>query len=349
MARRYLFFASHSYAYSILRPLQDEIRRRGDEAAWFLEPSCPDLLASDERRLHTFDEVRAYDPLAVFAPGNWIYDFFPGVKVAVFHGYPINKRAGKTDDHFTLRGWFDIYCTQGESSTPYFTELSRRHGYFKVYETGWCKADNLLSSSASPVCPGSRPTILYAATFSKKITSADHMYRVIERLAAEKPWNWVLTLHPKLTDPDLRARYTAIAARFPHVDFRPEGIEPEIMRTSDVLLCDSSSIIVEYELLDKPVVTFCNTHPGPHLIDVHSPDEVASAIERALTRPAELMEAVRRYAAFHERYRDGRNSARVLDAVDDFTDRYKGRIRPKPLNLWRRLKLRWRLRYFHWT
>lgn len=47
--RRYLLYASLSYAYAILRPLQEEIRRRGDEAAWFLEPSCPDMLLLDER------------------------------------------------------------------------------------------------------------------------------------------------------------------------------------------------------------------------------------------------------------------------------------------------------------
>ena len=66
-----------------------------------------------------------FNPIAVFVPGNWVYDFFPGVKVEVFHGYPMKKRIEKIDDHFTLRGWFDIYCTQGKSSTPYFTYLEK--------------------------------------------------------------------------------------------------------------------------------------------------------------------------------------------------------------------------------
>lgn len=57
--RRYLLYASLSYAYAILRPLQEEIRRRGDEAAWFLEPSCPDMLLLDERRISTLrDAIR---------------------------------------------------------------------------------------------------------------------------------------------------------------------------------------------------------------------------------------------------------------------------------------------------
>ena len=110
MGKRYLLFASLSYSYPILRPLQEEIRRRGDDVAWFLEDSCPDLLKADEKRLNTIDEVMQYNPIAIFAPGNYIYDFFPGIKVQVFHGYPINKRNDKVDDHFKLRGWFDIYC-----------------------------------------------------------------------------------------------------------------------------------------------------------------------------------------------------------------------------------------------
>ena len=99
-------------------------------------------------------------------------------------------------------------------------------------------------------------------------------------------------------------------------------------------------------MLDKPVVTFCNTHPGPHLIDVLKEEEVGPAIERALLRPESLMSEIRKYTSFHEAHRDGKNSARVLDAVDDFVQHYQGRMKRKPLNLVRKLKLRWKLKYF---
>lgn len=123
--KRYLLYVTLPYAYSILRPLEHEIRRRGGEAAWFVEEGCPVVLEEGEVRLGTIREAVAYNPVAVFAPGNYIPDFIPGVKVALFHGYAIQKRIEAVDDHFTVRGWFDIYCTQGPSSTPYFKELER--------------------------------------------------------------------------------------------------------------------------------------------------------------------------------------------------------------------------------
>lgn len=348
MKKHYLFFASLTYAYSILRPLQDEIRRRGDVAAWYLEDSCPDLLAPDELRLKTFDEVFRFNPIAVFVPGNWVYDFFPGVKVEVFHGYPMKKRIEKIDDHFTLRGWFDIYCTQGESSTPYFTFLEQKHRYFKIYETGWPKVDAFFDPALPPEPHRDKPTILYAPTFTKGISSAWDMPDVIEQLARTKDWNWIITFHPKLDDVALKQRYAEMGKKYSNIDFRLVNKGLETFRESDALLCDSSSLIVEYMMLHKPVVTFRNTHPGPFLLDVHRKEEVGPALEKALTRPASLMKEIEQYTSYHERHRDGRNSARILEAVDDFILHYQGRIKRKPLNLFRKLRLRWELKYFKW-
>lgn len=345
--KRYLLFASHSYAYSIMRPIEREIWRRGDEVAWFLEDTCPDMLQEGERRLKTIPAVIKWNPLAVIAPGNWVYSFFPGIKVEVFHGYPMKKRIEKVDDHFTLRGWWDIYCTQGESSTPYFTELSNRKGYFKIYETGWPKVDDFFDPQLPPEPKRERPCILYAPTFSKGISSAWEMAAAIDKMAAERPWDWIITFHPKLlTDQQLLADYEALAQKHPNVEFRRVNKGLETFRESDVLLCDSSSLIVEYLMTGKPAVTLRNTHPGPFLLDVQTIDEIAPAIERALTRPAELMQAIDEYTRYHERHRDGRNSARVLDAIDDFKANYEGKIPKKPLNLIRKWKIRWRLKYF---
>ena len=341
MGKKYLLFASHAYAYAIMRPLQDEIRRRGHEVAWFLEDSCPDRLRPDELRLSSVSEVKRWNPLAVFAPGNWIYPFFPGVKVCLFHGFPIWKRRtrNKPDGYFALRGWFDVYCTQGPAGTGRFRDLERQHGYFKVYETGWPKFDSFFGRSLPPEEPRSELTVLYSTTFSRGISSAWVMKDELRRLAAERPWRWIVTFHPKLIDPELHAAYKQLAADFPNVEFCPDANGIDTFRRSDVMLSDSSSIIIEYLMTGKPVVTLRNTNPGPYLIDVDSPADIPAAIERAASRPPELMREIELYANHCDPHRDGHNSARVLDAVDDFIAHHQAHMKRKPLNLWRKIKL----------
>jgi hypothetical protein len=77
-------------------------------------------------------------------------------------------------------------------------------------------------------------------------------------------------------------------------------------------------------------------------------NEIGDAIEKALSRPKELMDNIYTYTMHHEPHRDGKNSARVLDAVDDFIENYKGKIKSKPLNLIRKIKLRLKIKYYHW-
>ena len=350
MGKRYLFFASLSYSYPILRPLQEEIRRRGDEVAWFLEDTCLDLLTSDEKRLNTIDEVMQYNPIAIFAPGDYIYDFFPGVKVRVCHGYPIYKRGGNTETHFKIRGWFDIYLTSGESSTPIFYNLEKKHGNFKVYETGWSKVDAIINAknNASKRDISSLPTIFVATTFTSYVSALSILYPIISKLVKEREWNWKITMHPKLNDPELKQRYSQLAQDNDNVEFYPVTPNPDVMADSDVMLCDSSSIILEYMLLDKPVVTYRNTTPGKHLINVENINEIEEAIEKALTRPDDLMKSITKYIEFHERHKDGLNCQRILNAVDDFVGNHQSKMKKKPLNLFRKLKLRKRLNYWKW-
>ncbi|MGL4752054.1 MAG: hypothetical protein ACRCXB_06480, partial [Aeromonadaceae bacterium] len=135
MSRRYLLYAEQNYAYAMLRPLQQAIRARGDEAAWFLagQQINPDYLKLDEVRLPSVRAVCDWQPDAVLVPGNTVPSFIPGLKVAIFHGFNVAK-ATRSDDrgHFNIRGCFDLYCTQGPNTTAGFVERAGKHGYFEV-------------------------------------------------------------------------------------------------------------------------------------------------------------------------------------------------------------------------
>jgi hypothetical protein len=58
------------------------------------------------------------------------------------------------------------------------------------------------------------------------------------------------------------------------------------------------------------------------------------------------MKAIEDYANSIHPYRDGRSSERVLDAIDDFIAAGGRSRKRKPLNLWRKLKIRRRIGYW---
>lgn len=346
MGKRYILYVTDYYAYSILFPLEAEIVRRGDDAAWFVEERCPSEPVASRKLLRSIEEAQEYDPMAVFAPGNYIPDFFKGIKVSLFHGYPINKRAERKDDHFAIRGWFDIYCTQGPSSTGPFRRIEAADGTFRVYETGWTKADTYFSEEMLRREPHSRPVVLYSSTFTRSLTSTPILADTIEKAVAGNRWDWIFMFHPKLDDKEILARYAGIAAKYPNAEFLGNTFSADAMRRADAMLCDASSIMLEFMFMDKPVVSFRNTMPGAHLLDVTDPDEVIPALETALSRPEKLMDEIRKHTMRHEPHRDCRCSARVLDAVDDFVAA-GGRsvLKRRPLNLVRKIKLRRKLHY----
>lgn len=292
-------------------------------------------------RLATVDEVLKWQAAAVFVPGNWVPDFFPGLKVEVFHGFSVGKR-NESRGHFRVRGSFDLYCTQGPDTTLPFQGLQRQLGYFRVEQTGWSKLDPLFSGSYLRVSAG-RPVILYASTFTESITSARTLRETIAAGAQRGDWQWLVTLHPKMA-PEVVESYRALEG--PHLGFAMTDDILALYAQADVLLSDTSSVVPEFLTQHRPVVTFRNRRPGAHLLDVQQEFEVIPALQRALERPETLMRAVREYADHIHPYRDGRSSERVLAATRHAIQLGRSGLSRKPLNLWRRLQARQRLGYW---
>jgi len=330
-----LLFATELYALPILRPLAAAARRAGQRVGWVVPGAVAAYLREDEPRLRSMRAVRALKPDAVYCAANWVAPAFPGAKVQVFHGFNAEKREPDRG-HFRLRGFFDLYCTQGPATTAPFRALAREHRYFAVEETGWPKLDPLFAppAGAADLNPrDGRPVAMYAATFTESLSSARAMLDTLRALVARGDRHWLLTLHPKC-DPELFAQYRALEG--PHARFLESDRLLDMLRAADVLVCDTSSVIDEFAVQLKPVVTVRNRRPKPFMLDVQAPAEVDAAIDRALQLPPALREALAAHAAAIHPYRDGRSSERVLAATRRLLDGGDGPLARKPLNLWRR-------------
>jgi CDP-glycerol glycerophosphotransferase (TagB/SpsB family) len=338
--KHYLLYGSERYALAILRPLQDAIRARGDEAAWFFDGPGGEDLVEGERWLRSTAEVRAFDPIAVLTPSNAVPHFFPGVKVEIFHGFDAGKPR-----HIYIRGFFDLYCTTGPRDTAAFGEVAERLGHFSVRETGWPKLDPFAEAFAGgrPGPVRTPPVILYHSTFSPSWSAAEILHDEVKRLSRDGRWRWIVTFHPKM-NADTVARFKALQNE--HLTFAENDNILELFPQVDMMCSDTSSALNEFLLTGKPVVTFKNRRPGPQLIDIDDPADFEPSIERALSRPAELMQAIRDYGQAIHPYHDGRSSERVLDAVEAFIAGGGRNRKRKPANFWRKLKIRRRIGYW---
>ena len=340
--QRFLLYISQAYSIPICRPLQEEIHKRGYEVKWFCDEEGAKIqLASEEYLLESVVEVKAYSPDVVLVATNVVPDFFPGIKVQIFHGFSVGKRS-ESKGHFNIRGFFDLYCTQGPSTTQPFEELQKKHKYFQVTETGWSKMDSLFPLQEEI---HSMPTVMISSTFTTTLSLAKNKEVVAEiaRLSKLGKWRFIAVLHPKM-----EAAIVEIFKAMQHEYFTfydTSDLIP-LFKQANVMLSDTTSAIPEFALQKKPVVTLNNKQPKPYMINVTEVSDIELSIKRALTKPKEIMQALDTFVAETHPYEDGQSSARVIDACLDFIDNHK--VQRKPLNLVRRYQIRKKLHYWRW-
>lgn len=340
---KFLLYIVHPYSIPIGRPLQAEIERQGHQVFWFSEKEyTKTYLSENEKILNTVQEVIAYEPHIVLTATDTVADFFPGIKVQIFHGFSANKRP-LMSNHFNIRGFFDMYTTQGPSTTEIFQQQARKYGFFEVIETGWSKVDPLFPLEIKAV--SEKPVILISSTFTTKLSLAknDDVFEEIKKLSLTGTYQFLCVLHPVL-DQETKNKFKNLESE--HFNYYDTTDLIPLFKRADIMLSDTTSAIIEFLLQEKPVVTFRNRMPGDHLIDVTEVSEIENGIKHALTKPPKTMDAIRDYVKWTHPYYDGKSSQRVVNATIAFLNKDKSHLKSKPWNLIRKWKVRKRFKYF---
>ncbi len=336
---KFLHFITKPYSVGILEPLIQEIEKTGaGESLIWISPNLSHLLPDTANVTTSIQKAIDFKPDIVFAPGNIIHYKIPGLKVQVFHGLCEEKMG-----HYKINGLFDLYCTSGPLVTEKFQALARKHQFFAVRETGWIKIDKLLADFDREEIleklniPGNKKIVLYTPTFSPRFKSSDKILPVIEPLPKDDEL-WILKFHD-LMDRDEIEQFKQLPPDKFKIYQDPDN--REILQIADLLISDTSSIVYEFMLLDKPVITIDATVRQDKGINITDVSQLRPAIDRSLENPREFSAKRKKYLAQIHPWKDQNNSKRVLQAAMDFLNCEDHKmLRKKPLNLYRKYKIR---------
>lgn len=313
-----ILFCKKPYSFSILRPLQVEAEKAGDEVLWYVEA---DILNSfphfeDSSISSSIQEISDFKSDAIFAPGNDMPYFLRGIKVQIFHGL-----AGEKKGHFRIRNYFDLYLTSGAYFTNRFNKLAKKHGDFEVIETGWSKLDALFLQKNNYIEEKQalidkyqvQNILLFAPTFSPNLTSAEHLYDEIIALS-ENPEHLVLVKFHDKMNKDVKARYKEASKTLKNLVIVNDPNISKYLILSDLMISDTSSVVYEFLLLDKPVVTFKSSSENIKWTDIEDPKALANSIDSILN--SDLNQEDRKWIIdnYHP-LSDGKSAKRMLEAV----------------------------------
>lgn len=347
MNYKFLIYISHSYSIPIGKPLEKEILSRDHQVMWFSDTD------EGKRKLKLFDnvfddikQVVDYQPHIVLVATNTVADFITGIKVQIFHGFNAQKRPDNKVgfSHFKIRGFFDLYCTQGPSTTKGFKEQEKQLGYFKVVETGWSKVDPLFPIEERKIASKNIPTILISSTFTARLSLAHHheFYTEIQRLIQTKQFNFMLILHPKMA-PHIVDKWKKLCCDnfnfYDTTDLNP------LFKKADILLADTTSAIQEFILQRKPAIAFNNKNDHNYLINISQIEQLEKTLKLDIPNLDEIYHNMEQFIQQLHPYNDGKSSARVIDESIKFLHEDKQNLKNKPFNLNRKLKVRKKLKH----
>ena len=314
-----ILFCNLSYAFAILKPLADLLEKQGEAYVWYVPSSLKkEFPYQTMPSTHKVSVLKRFKSDAIFVCGNEVPYWLQGVKVQVFHGL-----AGEKKGHFRIRHYFDLYLTQGSYFTKQFQALEKKHKNFEVLETGWCKLDPLFKTSPEVVSykeallkeHNAKHIILYAPTFSPSLTSAQMLKPTIEKLSLSDNILVLIKFHNKMNKESIKS-YEKLSSD--NIVIVKDNDITKSLQIADVMISDTSSVVYEFLLLDKPVVTLNSTSPNIQWKNVTKENEVYQEVMDILQGEDRFINKRQEVISLYHPYHDGKSAKRVLEATQSY-------------------------------
>ena len=318
-----ILFCMNPYSFGILEPIMQVLKEKNYEFIWFVRTAILEKFPyQDQRFTSKIEDLVHFNSDAIFVPGNEVPHYLRGVKTQVFHGL-----AGEKKGHFRIRNYFDLYLTQGPYFTRWFSKAANKHKDFSVVETGWPKLD-IYGKELHKYDPdklsllkkySAKKIILYAPTFSPSLTSAPHLLSQIEELALEKEYLIVIKFHDLMAK-NLIDSYKKLSMSFKNVLFIEERNIIKYLLIADLMISDTSSVVYEFLLLDKPVITFKNNSLAINWDNLLSFNGLVKSVVRNLLEDPFKEQRLKVLKEYHP-YTDGNSAKRMVEAVEEYIKR----------------------------
>ena len=335
-----ILFCKNKYAFGILEPIRSELKALHHDFIWYVDDKIlNDFPYKSEPYCSSIKVLKNYNSDAIFVCGNAVPHYLKGVKTQVFHGF-----AGEKKGHFRIRDYFDLYLTQGPYFTQTFLKKRRQNKNFQVTETGWSRIDKLfigdsgLESKKENLLKEYKKEkiILYAPTFSPKLTSAPYLKQELISIASSLKYLLIVKFHP-LMNKVLKDEYENIAKGNKNIIIFNDNDITDLLKISDLLISDTSSVIYEFSLLNKPVITFNNIAKIKYWQDSKTYTGLKYLLVDNLKYGKYSDKREELIKNYHP-YNDGKSSLRMIEAVKNYISQY-GVPNQRKLSLFRKLKI----------
>lgn len=335
-----ILFCQNNYAFGILEPIKQVLEQKKYDYIWFVtEKIKADFPFTSDNYTSQIKDLKTFKSDAIFVPGNEVPYYLRGLKVQVFHGL-----AGEKKGHFRIRHYFDLYLTQGPYFTNTFNALKAIHKNFDVIETGWPKLDVYAKDKTAYASDketllkahDAKKLVLYAPTFSPKLTSAPFLIDPLKSILKNPDYLVLVKFHP-LMDNNWVDAYRDFAKMHKNISIQEEKNIIKFLLMADVLISDTSSVIYEFLLLDKPAITFKNISENIYWDDVEDYNKLTDLIEKNLNEDPFADQRAHIFNEFHP-YADGLSALRMVEATENYIAT-NGVPEKRKLSFLRRLKI----------